>query len=76
MKYAEIEKGIRGNISVSVWIDRKYIGALYGTDYEIRWDALFENYRIDTVCGLNFLSGTVRVDDYVCLTHKKLICNA
>ena len=70
MKHATIEKSKRGTISVHIWVDDHYIAAIYGNDYEVSRDNLFEAYRIDVMTDPMFISGTVRVDDYTCLTHK------
>ena len=70
MKHATIEKSKRGTIAVHIWLDNNYIGVLYGNDYAVSYDDVFESYRLDTLCGQNFISGTVHVDDYTCLTHK------
>lgn len=70
MKCTTIEKSKLGTIVVYIWVDDEYIAAIYGKDYEVSYDDLFENYRIDVMTDPMFISGTIRVDDYICLTHK------
>ena len=70
MKHANINKSKRGTIAVDIWVDDKYIAVIYGNDYSVRWDDLFEDYRIDVMADPIFINGTIHVDNYTCLTHK------